>query len=391
MPPPPDAAATSPLARPHIRYLDGLRGFAALFVACSHLFGRATNGEMPHTLLLKLWSKIAPMSHFAVSAFIILSGYCLVLPLFKSRLSFVDGIPNYFARRFARIAPAFYAAFLLSVLLATQTHDLGNNTVTPAQPVTATMTAAHLFFLQTVIPHGLLPYNGVLWSVGVEWWIYFSLPALLLLWRRTDKPAFVTACAVALFYVLFYLVRGTPFAGFRFEYFALFAIGAFCAHIAHQNPPKNIKPHLYLVVSVTAFVATFGSIALIGWKRGEHFSHWFDLLFGIYFCAMLLFLAKSPEHPLTRFWSHPWLVALGTFSYSLYLIHFPLQTVFVERVMPFFPANEYVFLLVSILICLPLVCVLSYGFYRIVEEPSLRWSQSLKKKTPTPVATTPIL
>jgi peptidoglycan/LPS O-acetylase OafA/YrhL len=369
--------------RPHIRYLDGLRGFAALYVAYSHLLLNASLTPVPQFLLLRLWAKWSPMSHFAVSAFIILSGYCLLLPLLKTKWQMIDGIGNYFARRFARIAPAFYAAFLLSVLIATQLKNLGEaTTLTNANPVTAVMAGAHLAFLHNVIPSGSLPYNGVLWSVGVEWWIYFSLPLLLLLWRRTGKPIVVTLIAVVFYYVLYYVVRGTPLAGFRFEYFALFSLGGLCAQIGQEEKFTAIKPRLWLILSAAGFVLTFGIIGLLGWRRCVENAHLLDLPFSLYFCALLLFLRQSPNHLLTRFWSHPWLAILGTFSYSLYLIHYPLETLFIERVLPFFPQTESIRFFVLLLICMPIVLALSYVFYLLVEAPSLRWSQSLKKQKP---------
>ena len=66
--------------RVRLGYLDGLRGLAALYVVMHHsAFAFYTASEMPHRLRLLL--KPLAYGHFSVDLFIVLSGYCLMLPV----------------------------------------------------------------------------------------------------------------------------------------------------------------------------------------------------------------------------------------------------------------------------------------------------------------------
>ena len=68
--------------RPRIRlaYLDGLRGLAALYVVLFHVYQEcSTMGEMSPMLLSLV--RFLGEGEIAVSIFIVLSGYCLMLPV----------------------------------------------------------------------------------------------------------------------------------------------------------------------------------------------------------------------------------------------------------------------------------------------------------------------
>ncbi len=75
-------------------------------------------------------------------------------------------------------------------------------------------------------------------------------------------------------------------------------------------------------------------------------------------------LSRGPRQLIqSRLWRA--LAAVGTFSYSLYLIHEPLLHVLQPIALKFVPS----------VVALPLTTPIATLFYRLFEEPAIRWSR----------------
>ncbi|MBD0258097.1 MAG: acyltransferase family protein [Cytophagales bacterium] len=72
----------------HLRYLDGLRAAAALFVVLHHAW-------------LEAGQAYQVLGHYAVGLFIVLSGFCLMLPVVRGDGTLPGG-PIHFMRKPAR-------------------------------------------------------------------------------------------------------------------------------------------------------------------------------------------------------------------------------------------------------------------------------------------------
>ena len=80
-----------PAKKVHLRYLDSLRGLAALTVVVHHAllqfdFSGAQLGAPQKWLLFAFQN-----GHYPVNFFIVLSGYCLMLPVLKSNYTLPGG------------------------------------------------------------------------------------------------------------------------------------------------------------------------------------------------------------------------------------------------------------------------------------------------------------
>src|SRR5438270_2616521 len=101
---------------PRLPFLDGLRGLAAVYVVLHHAammvppaglggVGSAARFVFRH-------------GHYAVAVFIVLSGYCLMLPVARDPCGRLPGgVVGYLGRRARRILPPYYAALGLGWLL----------------------------------------------------------------------------------------------------------------------------------------------------------------------------------------------------------------------------------------------------------------------------------
>jgi peptidoglycan/LPS O-acetylase OafA/YrhL len=128
--------------------------------------------------------------HWSVAVFIVLSGYCLMLPVVRAQhLHIPGGVQSYLWRRTRRIMPPYYAAPILTLLLILAVPMLqhpGADRWSMALPAfDAGVMLSHFFMIHIFSPDWIWKINSPMWSVAVEWWIYFLFPWLLLpLWRR---------------------------------------------------------------------------------------------------------------------------------------------------------------------------------------------------------------
>ena len=109
-------------------------------------------------------------------------------------------------------------------------------------------------------------------------------------------------------------------------------------------------------------------LAVLRLGSGNGLAH--DLATAAAFFAVLQ-LTSDPAGRVTRILSAPWLVRIGLFSYSIYLVHAPLLHLswFVLRQLGLSDDLNFVVLAV---ICLPLIVAVSYGFHCMFERPFMR-------------------
>lgn len=295
--------------------LDGVRGIAALFVMLHHCYLMSYPGY-PHNTGPS-WLAWLLYGHLAVVVFIALSGFSLAVG--PARRDWQLGGKARFAHRRAwRILPPYWAALVFSLIIAWA--------VVP-QPGSAPPDG------KSVVVYGLLLQdvfgspvpNGAFWSIAVEAQLYVVFPLLLLVLRRAGAVVMVTAVTVVVVLVgllaphvpaVGMLMRLTP------QFAALFALGLAAAGILRAGERVRQLPWqwfaLLAVAPVLVLVAVKGSV----WWDREHF--WADLAFGPAVALLLVAVATRRARPIVWLLNTRPVRRLGSFSYSLYLIHAPI-------------------------------------------------------------------
>jgi peptidoglycan/LPS O-acetylase OafA/YrhL len=316
--------------------------------------------------------------HLAVGVFIVLSGFCLMLPVVSSgRGQLPRGIADYLRRRAWRILPPYYAAFLFSVaLLAIGLFLRGTGAVRGGEiqsELTLGTVLSHLFMvhnLDFVWAHSI---NAPLWTVATEWQIYFLFPLFLLpVWRRLGRTGVVIfGLGLGLAPVLL-LPEERSFWWAGPWYVGLFAQGMAAADYALGTPRRAAGRLATAGVSLAALVAVIGLCSL----PPHAVPLWLvDVFVGfaaaglIAYCTMHAGASQDGKAPaLVRVLQSPLLAGLGGFSYSLYLVHQPIQKGML-RVLQTLHLSDDLTLAVQLLVGMPLVIALSYGFHRVFELP----------------------
>ena len=369
--------------RLHLSFLDGLRGLAALYVVFSHtaLALLLSLSAVPH------WGSAAlrPLSfgHYAVAVFIVLSGFCLMLPVAASADGRLRGDwRSYLVRRGRRILPPYYAAFVLAALLVPVAALLRQRAgIVLASPdrLTVGNIVAHLFLVHNWNPHYFQNIDGPLWSVATEWQIYFFLPFLLLpLWRRGGLIVTLVAAFAIGLAPHFLLPAGHNLDCACPWYLGLFALGMAGAVIStgQDDRLRSIceKMPWGMLTAASVGLIAFGHFFAprpLGGDGGG--SQWYmDIFCGLFSVCLLLLCSRYAQaeegHWLTNLLKSRPAMALGAMSYSVYLFHLPvLQCLFwllCTRHLPFGPASAVTFLLI-----LPVVIGVCYLFHLVFERP----------------------
>ncbi len=361
--------------RPHLAHIDGLRALAALMVFVNHAYAQSFNPILDQypTGLLSIFSYSLVTGHLAVSVFIVISGFCLSLPVLARADRSSGGLYAFIKRRARRILPPYYAALALSLLLIATLIGKPSGSLWDV-PIVVDEVAiiSHVLLLQDLFGTGRI--NYVFWSIAVEWHIYFLFPLLLLATRRFGILS-TAISALLLGYALSLGFEGTRIARANPHYIGLFALGMLAAHVACSARPELAAARASRAWGAAILAGLLvTAAACIAWGHGtasQRFAY-LDLPVGVVAAATLVVTTRSQSHPLTRLLRARLLVFIGTFSYSVYLVHAPLLQLMWQYVLvPLGMTRAQIF---SALMTGGVLAVLafSYGFFRLFELPFLR-------------------
>lgn len=367
----------------HFKYLDGLRGLAALYVLFVHI-DPVLNPEIAtqFPLWFSLFLKFLRNGAFSVVIFITLSGYGLMLSIARSQSGFIKGgILGYLKRRSWRILPSYYISLGVCLLMAVGVFLLERFSEFRWDKVAAGVQFNPHFSLWDLSTHLLLIHNlsldtyrainPPLWSIGSEWQLYFIFPFLLLpIWRKWGiKLTVVTGFIIGLIPVYLF---NDAFSSAAPWFIGIFALGMAAADIGFSQEPNVIKLRQTLPWKTLALVFTI--LALITEWRPLGLHLWIGETFLGLACTCLFIscteqvLQNQPLPRILQIFEHPWIVALGGFSYSLYLIHGPIVTV-VRYILVNLNLPPLTFAIAFFLIATFSSLIISYLFFLAFERP----------------------
>ncbi len=371
--PPPQASAPPPAApssdasdRLDLRYLDGLRALAAIAVVLRHgwlsiwLGGADT---APH------WVPFLLNGH-TVPVFVVLSGYCLMLPVVRGDGTLRGGLAAFYVKRARRILPPYYFAIAFALML--DFLFIGNAAGgfwAGTMPLTWHGLLVHLLMLQNFSVSQIHTFNYVLWSLSLEWWFYLLFPALVVAWKRLG-PGVTTAAIFAASALASGACRHALYNGFSLHFGVLFALGMLGAELAYTRRAalSALRDRLPWG-GLTCLAAGLLLLSLTGHIRHFSSNEMADLLVGLFAVSLLVTLATRPGTPARRVLSCRPLVFVGMFAYSIYLVHAPLVQILWQFVaVPLHLAPLISFLLLAAF-GLPAILAASYMFYLLCERP----------------------
>jgi peptidoglycan/LPS O-acetylase OafA/YrhL len=292
--------------------LNAVRGIAACAVVVQHSFQQHIGAGSPSPAgAIGLW-----LGAWGVALFFVLSGFCIHLPqarrIAEGETSVRWGL--FVKRRAWRLLPTHYAALAVAAVVGCFT-----SSALLSRPTVAAL-LSHVFMVHTLSAATFGSINAVFWSIAVEVHFYATYPILLRL-RRTLGILLVPF--LLLVGLLTYLLASLSlddnvrYVGQRIFMVTWWqwALGVALADLYVRGTAR----HLARVVGFRGAAWAWGLVSL-------SIGLWDPIVFRLHvrywalpvLCALLLgaLLLRPPRSLLFRWWER-----IGTFSYSLYLIH----------------------------------------------------------------------
>ena len=277
--------------------IDGFRGLAALVVVLSHL-------------------KIVILGHYAVMVFFVISGYCIAAAVETGRRNGIT-FGNFMWRRLHRIYPPYFFALVFYTLtriakVASGGHnDLARPWLDWVQNLTLTQWVTLPFHPVADAPQNPKLLVAAFWSLNYEDQFYLVMAAALLISMRYRLPVHMTVAVLAVAGLVWnLLVPDGWITGFFIEYWAHFALGALLFYMLCAVPSRTFR---YL------FLASVGALGLYSLTRMGLRAYSEFVVAGAF--TLLLYFVRPVSAAVSGWLLWRPVAALGTISYSLYLIH----------------------------------------------------------------------
>ncbi len=353
---------------PHITLLDGLRGLAILLVASGHIFYRFY---------------VFKFGWIGLNLFFLLSGYLITKRLFFHISSKpADYFKNFYARRILRIFPLYYGCLLFFFLLLPVFYS-------KYAQIFGSLYNIQLWYWLYIsnwrqVYYGLPP-NPLFfhfWSLAVEEQFYIIWPVLFLLFQ-----SFKGRLAIISVLLLTSIAIRIWYYGMNNVYYNTFTagepllLGCLVSILEKRNKLNFIYPFVRLLAVISVI-----SLGIILVKNNDlHITNHPLLLFGylnidLIWTFLLCFLICQSRSfgIIARFFSSGILVWLGRYSYGIYVFHWIILQLFINRYESWALSHNLgtsaSYWLIRILgICL--ILLVSYSSYHLFEKKFL----SLKK------------
>jgi peptidoglycan/LPS O-acetylase OafA/YrhL len=363
-------------SKPYITTLTPLRGIAALLVVAYHSNrGLAPIAPTAATSLFMngwLW----------VDFFFMLSGFILYYTYEESftgsvtRASYV----RYIGARFARIYPLHLLStmwmFVVSIAIL---HIATSVTGWAAGMLRPSALPACLLLVQSIHLYDDAPLNPAAWSLSTEWWVYLVFPFLVPVFYRLQQAGkVVTVLAViGLYIALRYVVGvwsfGFPTIGVTADFGLIRCLIGFVCGMLICKLYRDRTGYQLLKTNAAFTVGFFGGIAAM------HFDLMDIAIIG--FFPLAIIAAAHNDGLVKRVLDTRVLQRLGTWSFSIYMIHIPIMSLvmlymvnqnpaLLSGVATGTPATPNYLVGVILVVILMLVTVgLSALTYRFIEVP----------------------
>ncbi|MCP1648313.1 acyltransferase family protein [Pseudomonas nitroreducens] len=354
-----------------LRVLDDLRGVAITLVVVMHattaVFGTSRPAGDP------FWSSFVFAGGSGVTLFFMLSGFLVGRPFLRAAREGVSvNLVDYGVQRALRILPLYYLVGLIGMLW----------TGTLNQALNVLTFRAHDLDVGE--------YSTVWWSLQAEVQFYLALPLLYMVYRsRVGRWLFPLMLVAGVLFFLAFIFGHIPMPSIeRAVGLTMSLLGRSPAFVAGMLIAyvyeRNAIPRLPALVAWPLLAAAVWLLQCVL----QHLLKTWGPFFALHYppaillesgaWALILLIALASGRPLLGRASVV-LRYLGRISFSLYLLHVPIQYVLLAERERFAPVDDSIFFLLIVMFAI----LASQLTYSMIERPMLRLKDRLRS---TPIA-----
>lgn len=341
--------------------------FIAAFIVVIYHIGKGT-------WFTDMFGKFVIAGPEMVTFFFVLSGFVMVLSQIKKE-NF--SIKKYYYGRLARIFPVYLLGLLIIMPFKYGVNPISNNT----------SLFLNLTFLQGWISPYPLSFNSPSWSVSVEMFFYATFPLLMFFANKAKpKPENLLLFSLLIWaftqYILINLLNSSFYQGFLttshdliyyfpLSHFCSFFLGFSVAYYFMNSTFKEKLSNRKLSVFLCFFVLWLLYFCII---KEQFVKDYFALnlpfsssLLAPIFAIVIIVIAAS-SNIITYIFSLKPFIFLGDISFSIYILHSPLHTVYKKNILPLINGFELTKTENFMLFVVLLFVVSSLAYY-IIEKP----------------------
>jgi peptidoglycan/LPS O-acetylase OafA/YrhL len=367
---------TSDLTTNRLKFLDALRGGAALYTVIFHL------ALVPNPrLIIPDW--FLPFAYFGYSGvilFFVISGFSLFLTMPRHMQTAAPQL-NYYISRFFRIAPLFYILIFISICRDIYFYSFYHS---------SSEIFLNIIFAFNFMPHQWISIVSAGWTVGVEMIFYLIFP--ILFYRiKTYNQLLLSIIFAILFGTIFASIVQifvTDFSGFPgrddyvrgnfFSHLPAFLIGMATCRIYQDDLLRWRGKDWRLWAGVLGGIGLLESM-IKGGPGGGYLSA-VDNSFQLALFYSLVILGCSS----LDFSSLLGKVAqfFGKVSYSFYLWHYTIISLMnpIYQKISAFSASPLILFAICLIVTLIIVIPLSWASFYYIETPFIKLGEKLKRK-----------
>jgi len=306
----------------YIPQLESLRGWAILLVVAFHYFGILFNGSatgLPENT--PIWLRILGAGNTGVTLFFVLSGFLLAQPFIQALKSGTQiSISRFYTARLLRIVPLYYSAVFIAWMASSNSY------------------AALKALLFIPIGFEIFPYSVPWWSLSTEIQFYLLLPWIMLaLTNRPGRLLVLAGGAAWLGLHCIFLLNPQWLGGLNQRVLGgslvdrgfAFVIGGIAAwfYLSRNYGALTRSPKVAALLGLTLLFTQLWLLqwyGLMGQKPALQAMPLYHDLEALLWGGLLL-CCLGPARRGWRVFINPLFSHFGTISYSLYLVHVPIQ------------------------------------------------------------------
>lgn len=372
--------------------IDGLRAIAALMVYFYHVWEFAGKPQFDVTVSQWTINLLFPLTGLPsrVDLFMVLSGFCLFLPICKPGGMAKWNLKTYTKRRLRRIVPPYYFALLyaslLPVLLVILMRAAGREA--DWQPFPSLWDwITHILFIHTLFGDTWNTINGSLWTLGLEMQFYIAFPLAVWGYHRWGLKFIGGMIIVSLLYrvvAAWALTEADDTTRFLSTIFFVgrwtqFAAGMLAAWVVARYWKFNLRRDAsWGFIAICAALAIYALAVSQFIAQAKHYPVR-DILLSIAFAgAVIAFcICATRLRSLVENKAITW---FGFISYSFFLVHQPTAWYLSEMFRKNAGMEGIVLLAALSSIGLIVTTCIAYLFFLACERPFLNSVPVRKKK-----------